>query len=59
MILPILLKELKHIPKEDITIFIATGTHRANTKDELVNMLGSEIVDNFKLSNHKHSTMRI
>ncbi|MFL2761849.1 MAG: nickel-dependent lactate racemase [Dehalococcoidia bacterium] len=52
LILPIVLNELKHIPKEDITIFIATGTHRANTKDELVNMLGSEIVDDFKLSNH-------
>ena len=32
------------IPAEDVTILIATGTHRANTPAELEAMLGADIV---------------
>ena len=39
-ILPVILNELKHIHPSDITIFIATGTHRKNTHSELFSMLG-------------------
>ena len=39
-VLPLILKELEHIPPSDITIFIATGTHRENTELELLSMLG-------------------
>ena len=51
-LLPILLGELRHIPAEDITILIATGTHRSNTKAELAEMLGDEIVENYRVINH-------
>jgi len=52
LILPVILNELKHIPKQDITILVATGTHRSNSKKELMDILGDEIVDNFPTLNH-------
>ena len=52
-ILPMILKELEHIPPSDITIFIATGTHRKNTQSELLSMLGDIPVKNgYNLLNH-------
>ncbi len=51
-LLPILLGELRHIPPEDITILIATGTHRSNTQVELAEMLGDEVVENYRVINH-------
>ena len=35
------------IPISKIKILIATGTHRENTKEELIDMLGKNIVDSF------------
>ena len=53
IVLPVILSELKHIPDEDITILVATGTHRAVTKQELLSMLGNEIVSReFQIVNH-------
>lgn len=52
LILPVVLNELKQIPNEDIVILVATGTHRPNTKNELIDMLGAEIVDAFPILNH-------
>ena len=43
-ILPVLLGELSHVPNDRITILVATGTHRSNSRDELERMLGPEIV---------------
>ena len=43
---------LPHIPPEDFVILIATGTHRANTEAELVDMLGAEIAGNYPILNH-------
>ncbi len=37
---------------EDITILVATGTHRANTDDELRAMLGDDIVERYRVINH-------
>lgn len=51
-LLPILLGELRHIPPEDITILIATGTHRSNTKGELADMLGDDLIENYRVINH-------
>ncbi|SVC46232.1 uncharacterized protein METZ01_LOCUS299086, partial [marine metagenome] len=42
IILPVILNELKHIHPSNITIFIATGTHRKNTHSELLSMLGEQ-----------------
>lgn len=45
--LPILLEEIrKGNPKAEITILIATGLHRATTKEEQRRMFGDAIVDN-------------
>ena len=52
-ILPILLGELEHIPPSDITIFLATGTHRPNTNQEIELMLGEFVVKHgCKIVNH-------
>jgi nickel-dependent lactate racemase len=44
--------ELPQVAPEHVTILIATGTHRANTRDELVSMLGAEIVGRYTVMNH-------
>ena len=51
-VLPVLLRDLSHVPDQNIVILIATGTHRANTESELRQMLGDEIVDRYKVINH-------
>ena len=43
---------LPHVRDVDITILIATGTHRANTPAELERMLGREILGRFRVINH-------
>ena len=37
---------------DNILILVATGLHRPNTKDELVEMLGSEIASTYRVENH-------
>jgi lactate racemase len=48
-----LLDELDGIvTREDVTLLVATGTHRGNTEAELRAMLGDEIVDTVRVINH-------
>jgi lactate racemase len=49
VILPVLLDQLAHIPRENITLFNALGTHRPNTDIELRGMLGDELVENYRI----------
>jgi nickel-dependent lactate racemase len=52
-VLPVLLEELgKIVPREQILLINGTGTHMANTRDELIGMLGQEIVENYRVVNH-------
>lgn len=53
-IVPLLLRELEHanIPRDAVTIVVATGVHRECSKDELYAMVGSEIVDKIRIENH-------
>ena len=51
-LLPVLLGELRHLPPQDITILIATGTHRTNTNEELAEMLGEEVSSKYRVVNH-------
>jgi nickel-dependent lactate racemase len=44
--------ELPNVRREDVTILIATGTHRANTPDELDHMLGPDIARQCIVINH-------
>lgn len=54
VILPPLLTTLQNsgIPRDQILILIATGLHRPNVGDELVEMVGQEIIDNYRVENH-------
>ncbi len=41
------------VPREGITILVATGLHRPNEGEELIRVVGSrEIVENFRVENH-------
>ena len=40
------------VPDEDITIVVATGTHRAHTPEEDVLVCGQEIVNRIKIHQH-------
>lgn len=48
-ILPALLNEIKHIPQKNICFYCANGTHRSATDQELVNILGKDIVSNYEI----------
>ena len=52
-VLPILLSQLNHIPKKQITLINAVGTHRPNTEVELNEMLGENIVQNYRIVQHQ------
>jgi len=47
-----LFEEMPGINADDVTILIATGTHRTNTRAELERMLGHEIVAKYTIVNH-------
>lgn len=52
-VLPVVLSELKHVPKENITLINAVGTHRTNTEEELEIMLGRQIINNYRIVQHQ------
>lgn len=49
---PWIMEELAHVPRNQFVIINGTGSHRANTHDELVRMLGAEIVASVPIVNH-------
>jgi nickel-dependent lactate racemase len=51
-LVPWILSELAHVPREQFVIVNGTGSHRANTREELVRMLGVELVDSVRVVNH-------
>jgi nickel-dependent lactate racemase len=53
IVVPAVLEELDGIVRpEDVTVLVATGTHRGNTDRELREMLGDEVVDSVQVVNH-------
>ena len=44
--------EAAGIARENILILVATGMHRPNDRDELIEMVGSTIVENYRIENH-------
>ena len=50
--LPVVLEEISRVPREQIVLINAVGTHRANTQDELDEMLGHEIVEGYRIVQH-------
>jgi len=51
-ILPWLMQEIDHVPAGNIVIINGTGTHRANTSDELRGMLGNSVFKKYRIINH-------
>jgi len=51
-LLPWLFEELSHVPPKNVTIINGTGSHRPNTEEELVAMVGREVASNFRIVNH-------
>jgi nickel-dependent lactate racemase len=51
-VLPPLMEELSKVPDSQIVFINATGTHRPNTQGELIEILGDEIVDRFRIHQH-------
>jgi nickel-dependent lactate racemase len=47
-----LFEEMPGLRRNDVTILIATGTHRVNTAEELERMLGPELLDQCRVVNH-------
>ena len=53
ILVPLIIECLAHVPLENIVIINGTGTHRDQTKDELIQMLGEDIVNNIRIV-HNH-----
>lgn len=51
-LVPWLLDELSHVPLDNVIIINGTGTHRDQTREEFVQMLGERIVEQVKVINH-------
>jgi nickel-dependent lactate racemase len=49
LIIETILKELEHVPSSSIILFNALGTHRPNSDKEMRTMIGSYLVDNFRI----------
>ncbi len=47
-----LFDEMPAVRDGDVTILVATGTHRANTPDELEAMLGRDVLQRYRVINH-------
>ena len=51
-LLPWVLEALSHVPTGQIVIINGTGSHRANTPDELRAMVGPEVFARYRVVNH-------
>ena len=52
LMIPAILAELAHVPRENFVLINATGMHRPNSEAELCEMLGEEVVANYRIVNH-------
>jgi len=51
-LVPWIMAELSHVTRENFVIINGTGSHRANTREELIRMLGTEVVETVRIVNH-------
>ena len=51
-LLPRVLAELAHVPAENVVVINGTGSHRANTPDELRAMVGAGVLARYRVVNH-------
>jgi nickel-dependent lactate racemase len=53
IVVPAILDEIDGVVRpEDVTVLVATGTHRSNSEEELREMLGDDVVDGVRVVNH-------
>jgi nickel-dependent lactate racemase len=50
--LSVLLEEIAHVPRQQIVLINALGTHRPNTEQELIDMLGEHTVRHYRIVQH-------
>ncbi|WP_347550042.1 nickel-dependent lactate racemase [Pseudalkalibacillus hwajinpoensis] len=53
ILIPLLIEELNHVPLENFVIINGTGTHRDQTREEFIQMLGEWVVDNIRIVNNQ------
>jgi nickel-dependent lactate racemase len=51
-LVPWLLEELSFVPRDQVVVINGTGSHRDNTREELVRMLGEEVVNSVRVINN-------
>lgn len=51
-LVPWILEELAHVPRENFVVINGTGTHRDQTEEEFVQMLGKSVIDSVRVINH-------
>jgi nickel-dependent lactate racemase len=53
-VLPVLLAELEEagVTREDVTLINGLGTHRPNTEEELAGMLGRQVYESYRVTQH-------
>jgi lactate racemase len=51
-LLPWVLAELAHVPAQNVFVINGTGSHRANTSDELRAMVGAAVLTHYRVVNH-------
>jgi nickel-dependent lactate racemase len=51
-LLPWLFEELSHVPAANFVIVNGTGSHRANTPEELERMVGTRVARSYRIVNH-------
>ena len=49
ILLPAVLEQLAHVPARNILLCNALGTHRRNTRSELAQMLGNDLVERYRI----------
>jgi nickel-dependent lactate racemase len=52
ILVPWLIEQLEHVPHENFVIINGTGTHRDQTREEFVQMLGEWVVENIRIINN-------
>lgn len=52
LLVPLLIEEMDHVPLENFVIINGTGTHRDQTREEFIQMLGPWVVDNIRIINN-------
>jgi nickel-dependent lactate racemase len=53
LLIPCLIKELSHVPLNNVVIINGTGTHRDQTREEFIQMLGEWVVENIRIVNNQ------